>query len=170
MLLSSAGYFATDYSSNKSSKIIYNSIEFKQDSNGYWNFETKEGNFKTFYNPEQTQTIKLEITSSILNLTEKNLYIDVGNRESYSSEIVNEISNNLKGLVSKISPACVDASCQENYAIKNCSEDNIIRFNLVSENSSSQVLAKENCVVLNYRNNESAMVADAFLFRMLGLQ
>jgi len=169
MLMSTAGYFANEYASGSSNNVVVNNIKFKQNSNGYWDFSLNGNNYETRYNPQETANISITVQKNIGVYTNKPLYFGINTLEDVNSEGASEITRVLSKNILKSDFACLSQNCSEDYAIKDCSIDNIIIFQKSITNS-SRVYDKDNCVVIEYTLGESELASDAFIFRIFGLQ
>jgi len=162
LLFSTAGYFVMDFSGAKQEKINYNNIEFARNENGYWDFSIQGQTFMTAYNPSEVANVSLKLPKALGDFAGKVLYF-----ESSSSPIASsEISRNIGNYVARINFACLNEECKD-YAIKNCSVDNVI---IIKEAENESIIkTDENCVYISYALGEEAKTADAFLFRILGI-
>jgi len=167
LLFSTAGYFASDYASTQNPSIKYKGIEFKQNDYGYWSFIISKQEYITQFNPQDTENVSINAQKALGEYSGKVLYIASPGSKDYSENARTEISRNLYPWVTKENFVCLDQDCLEDYPIKNCSEDNIISF---QKSETSQVIANEKCIILEYKDGEAELVADAFIFRILGLQ
>ncbi|MBM3247618.1 hypothetical protein FJZ17_03725 [Candidatus Pacearchaeota archaeon] len=167
MLLSSAGYFASDYASNKANSIDYNNVNFKQNDYGYWDFELNSQKYTTLYNPLDVANVSIEAEKALGEYAGKTLYFASPGSEDYSEGARAEILTNLGYFISKTNFACLNSDCIEDYPIKNCSSDSLVLFELSNKSS---VKSKEKCIIIQYKEGEAELVADAFLYRILGLK
>lgn len=167
MLFSTAGYFVMDFSSEKTSKVMHNSIEFKQNEYGSWDFSTGGKSFQTLYNPEQTANISANIASTIYTYSGQPLYFSGIPVEDIPAYAMQEIAGNIGSLTARVNYACLDDNCSRDYAVKNCSNDNVIVFK-ESEINMTKVTQSEKCVQIEYASGEAERASDAFLFRILG--
>jgi hypothetical protein len=167
MLLSSAGYFASDYASNRATSITYKNIEFKQNDYGYWDFELNNQAYSTQFNPEETLNVSIIAEKALGEYSGKTLYFESPSSQGYSEGAKSEISGNIGSFLLKSNFACLDTDCSGDYPIKNCSMDNIIQF---EQSNNSIVKTNEKCVILEYKEGEAELVADAFIYRILGIR
>lgn len=167
LLFSTAGYFASDYASTQNPSIKYKGIEFKQNDYGYWSFIINKQEYITQFNPQDTENVSINAQKALGEYSGKVLYIASPGSEDYSENARTEIGRNLYSWITKENFVCLNQDCLEDYPIKNCSEDNIISF---QKSETSQVIANENCIIIEYKEGEAELVADAFIFRILGLQ
>jgi hypothetical protein len=168
MLLSSAGYFASEYSSGSTKKMTYHNLVLQQDSSGYWDFSIGSNRYQTRFTPLETENLTVNTMKTLLDYTGKPLYFGINGLEDINQEGVYELSKNLGSIVLKTDYACLTDSCSENYAVKNCSTSNIIIFQRSTTNA-SKVSDSENCVILEYNPGESELISDGFLFKILGV-
>jgi len=163
LLLSTAGYFVSDFTGGKQGKTVYNKIEFNQDDYGYWHFTLNGKEYVTMVNPYHAENITVDAAKSLGDYNGKPLYF-----EASSSQFgIYEISRNIGDIVQRVNYACMDENCSE-YAIKDCTS-NVISIKIADGNESS-VTAEENCVTINYAPGEEERAVDAFIFRLLGLK
>lgn len=164
LLFSTAGYFISDLTGGKKEKIVYNNIKFESDDNGYWHFLLQGKEFIVMSNPFQVENITINAQKALGDYVGKPLYF-----ESSSSQIgIYEISRNIGDYVERINYACLSENCSE-YAIKNCSTDNVVIIKM-AEGNKSFVKDNENCVSIEYASGEEGKAVDAFIFRLLGLK
>lgn len=168
MLFSSAGYFANDMFGNKAQVVKYNGIEFSQTDYGSWKSTVNGLSLETKYNPNQTKDLTNKVAKSLADYTDKPLYFAA--EPEYSSQEGNyEILTTLTNFVARADNACISKNCSLDYATKDCSKDNIIAFT-ASNSNVTEISSKDNCVYIKYAPGEAIMGADAFLFRLIGLQ
>jgi|SRR3989344_9514510 len=170
MLMSTAGYafYSSSYfdGSNNVENIVveYKGHEFSY-INGLWGSSIGGYNFQTTYNP-------LEVNSSLTTKTVndyvgKNLYFGVNSVEDINYLGNQELASNIGVVASKVLYSCLDKNCQQDYPIKNCSEDNIIIF--VDSEEEFRIVDNQKCVTIYTSNEYSAKAADSFLFGLLGI-
>jgi hypothetical protein len=169
MLLSTAGYFVFDFSEEKTGKVEYAGIEFLQTQYNTWTFSYEGNNYQFSYLPEQTSNISVSITQELTDYSNKPLYISANPIEDIPYTTNQEIVINLERIVQRINFACLDESCSQDYPVKNCSEDNIIIFE-ISNSNLSKVTQKEKCIVIDYVSGEEEMAVEAFLYRLIGIK
>lgn len=157
LLLSIAGY-ATFSNINENKREIrnYNGFELYED-NGLWKTELNGEEFK-FYNLPTDLVFSTEINVTLADIQGEPIYF-VG---SYPSTII----DNLRVIVLRMQGACIEnwICLNENYPIKNCSEDNILIF---AESEESKIYQEENCIYLEGNLNE---VSDKFIYKLLGIE
>lgn len=168
MLLSTAGYFANDMFGNKPQKIDYNGIEFTQTDYGSWKANIQGLSLETKYNPNQTKEISNKAGKSIGDYTNKPLYF-AAEPEFSSQESNYEILNTLNSFIARADNACITENCSLDYAFKDCLNDNIIILT-ASKSNTTEISSQDNCVYIKYAPGEAILGADAFLFRLIGLQ
>lgn len=168
MVLGTAGYAFFSGSRENVEKIKYNDIEFVLGENNLWGFEIQGSgqtfHFQTQYNPKETENISIPVFMTVNNYAGRTLFF-VGKGTAKQ-----EIIQNLWNFISKPNDACLDGYediCGEDVPIKNCSEDNII---IIEEGEYIEVNQEDNCVFISSPPEEQARVADAFLFRILGVK
>lgn len=168
LLGSYVGMFFFDSTGNSSteSKIEYNGVKFQRNSYGYWEFELYNQKFQTTYTPYDVENITLKTKKILGNYNGKVLYFSSEPIEKYPFSAVNEIGFNLASFVERSNPACMK-NCELNYPIKSCANDTLVVF---KEGNSSSIEDNGNCAVLNYASGEQTLVADAFLFKILGIK
>lgn len=173
MLFSTAGYtfYNTDiFKKNTSKKTInYNGIEFKPTDYDTWQFEISGFAFETKFNPEQTENASVIMTKTIQDYQGKILYLGIGEKNEIFQAGNREILKNLDQFILRSNFACLSENCEENYPIKNCSESNIVSFKN-DESSFTRIRDEEDCVIIYSSEEDAEMAADAFLFRILGIQ
>ena len=164
MLLSIIGYSLSGRSGQKESegKIIYNGVEFIQKA-GYWTLETESFQFIFSYNPKEVVQIdsELKYLDSYLN---KPLYI-----QTDSNEAATEIYTNLKQIVQRIQPACLndsDNECKGNLPFKDCSNN----FIIIQESNLTNIYQNQSCVFISGPKEDLIKVTDEFLFKILGIE
>lgn len=164
MVLSTAGYSFFSGSREETNKIKYNGIEFILNENNLWQFKIQNFEFLTSFNPEETQNISVPIFSTINDYYGKPLFF-LGQGEARQ-----EIERNLGNFFSRSQDTCIkeyENMCEEDTPIKNCSEDNII---ILKETENIEINQEENCIFIFSPYEEQIRVADAFLFKILGIR
>lgn len=164
MVLSTAGYSFFSGSGEEREKIEYNGLEFFLNENNLWNFKIQNLDFSTQYNPEETLNISTPFFMTINDYIGKALYFSGENTGAKQ-----EIARNLLNLVSRTQEVCVESlECvNKDLPIKNCSRDNII---ITRELDTIEVYQEDKCIFLSSPYDEQERVADAFLFRILGVR
>jgi hypothetical protein len=166
MLLSTAGYFVMDFSSQKANSIKYNNIEFKQ-IDGYWQFSLNGQSFSVVYNPLETENISAGITSNFYSYANQPLYFSAEPIEEIPGA-TQEILRNIESLTLRNNYACLDDNCSQDYAIKDCALDNVIIYQ-ESKNNQTKITQEGKCVRILYASGEAERASDAFLFKILGV-
>jgi hypothetical protein len=166
MVLSTLGYsfmsFGRGGEQGRKTKSSYRGIDFNLGEYG-WNFEVQGLQFITQYLPEDTENISASIFINAQDYYGKPLYF------SYESlqEGVREIESNLNGIASRMQYACLYENCSQ-YAIKNCTSDNIIIIQESKENETF-ISQEDNCVTISASLGEIARASDRFLYKILGI-
>ena len=164
LLLSTAGYFVFDFTNSNSGKIEYKGVEFTQTDYGTWSFNAYGVDFQTRYNPLETLNISVLTSKNFQAYNSQALYLSANPIEDISVVSYEEILRNFASMLSRYNLACFEESCGQDYPIKNC-EDNMILF---KSSNNSRVYDVNGCVTIEYASGEELMVADAFLFKVLG--
>jgi hypothetical protein len=163
MLLSTAGYaIGNDRSdTNTASQIDYKGVTFVRNGD-YWNFNFKDQNFITQYNPEEVKDINVFVQSSLNDYFSKPLYF-----VTESGQLEMELAVNLKNSVLRIQSACIsEKNCENNLPVKNCSLDNVI---IVKEalNQTESIYQDRKCIFITAEYTNLTKYEDAFLFKIL---
>jgi len=166
MLFSTAGYFVMDFSGQKSSTVKYNNIQFKQNEYSLWDFVLNGQAYQTKFNPQDTQNISITILNNLASYSNQPIYFSGEPIEDISGLGMQEILKNIQTIVSRSNYACLSLDCSGNYAIKNCSNDNMIIFK-TSSNNQTLITQEDKCVRITYAAGEAERAADAFLFKIL---
>ena len=169
MLFSSLGYFASDITGSKKVSQTYNGLEFTQTDYGTWTFSANDLDFETKFNPSQTENISISLGKNLGDYSNRPLYFGADSAAEISTLGNNELARNIQNFVTKMQASCLTESCVEDNPIKNCSSDNVLIFKSSSDNS-SRINADDNCITLEYSQGDEERVADAFLFRIFGVQ
>lgn len=173
MLLSTLGYafFSSDRNNagTESTKVEYNSIIFNQNENHLWNFDISGYSFETNYNPKDTENISVIMTKTVKDYQNKVIYFGADAKEDISQEGNQEIYANINRFILRSNFACLSENCTEDYPIKNCSDNNIIIFKEDDEGI-TKIRDDGGCVYIYYNQNDEMRAADAFLFKILGVQ
>jgi hypothetical protein len=168
LLFSSAGYFANDMFGNKAQTINYEGIKFTQTDYGSWKAEVQGLAIETKYNPNQTKEVLNKAGKTLADYSNKPLYF-AAEPEFSSQESNYELVSILTNFVARIDNACMNDNCSLDYAKKDCLKDNVILF-MPSSSNITEIVSKDNCVYIKYAPGEAILGADAFLFRLIGLQ
>jgi hypothetical protein len=163
LVLSTAGYAFYQTGKGKVKKLDYRGVKFVLDEDSLWHFSISGQEFSTTYNPKQTENISGFLSLNLQNYVGKPLYF------SYNSnrQGIEEITKNIARFVLRVQFACLDG-CQEDLPVKNCTDtDNII----VTKNINETLIKQENnCVYILAREDDAVRAADAFIFKILGIQ
>ena len=169
MILSTAGYafFSGSKSETAEKKVEYNGIEFILEESGLWSFEIQNFQFLTQYNPEETENISVPIFLNINDYANKPLFF-----AGEDTTARQEIARTFQKFASRMQDACVVnyeelSACKEDLPIKNCSQDNII---FIKDSEFIETRQEVNCVLISAPYAEQTRVADAFLFKILGIR
>jgi len=172
MLLSSIGYAFMSFEDNGSgsSKIKIKGVEFSKTENGVWSFNYGNKDYEVFYNPEQVNNISVITSKSLGNYYNLPLYFGINSIADINNNANYEIARNLQGVMLKSQLACLNENCssENNYPLKNCNEDNIIIFK-ESLTNTTKVSENNKCIVIEYTIGQEQRVADAYLFKLIGL-
>jgi len=169
MVLSTLGYAILSSEKEISrEKLEYNGIKFTQTEGGYWQFQAQGISFLTQYAPKDTENISSAIFIGPGNYAGKTLYF-IGEEAPSKSEIILNFNGRL---VSRVQPGsvCLKANedkCNNDTPVKDCSTDNII---IIEESNETKITQDENCVTIAAPYQEQARAADAFIFKILGVQ
>lgn len=168
MLFSAIGYtFQSAFEKNQIEKVTYNGFEFVK-YGSYWVTQINGEDFLFQYNP-----LEIEERNISLNLIEtyysRPLYV----YPSETNEAIIEIRRNLdplfrKNIVQRVQEACVsEEECKDkNLPTRDCSEN----FIIVRESEESKIRQTRNCVYLEGKKEDFVMLADEFLFHLLGIR
>ena len=164
MLFGTLGYAfgggGSDSGGGNSNKINYNGFEFVN-QNDLW--YTLIGNFQFVfqYNPEQVEKIDSEV-NTLDKYYGKPLYIS-----GEEGEAKLEIQRNLYSVAQRMQDACLDEkNCEGNFPVKNCSDN----FIIIREAEIADIKQEENCVFIEGLEENITMVADEFLFKVIGIE
>lgn len=166
MILSTFGYAFFYNSDSEQQKIEYNKIKFTNSEYGTWLFKVNNLNFETLYNPLEVINISLQLSEQ--DYQGQKLYF-TSDLESSSQNAQLEISKNLGYLTTGIDFACLDESCELDKPIKNCSDSNIIVFNADNNINEPIITQEQNCLIINSSYADQEKIADAIVFRVLGI-
>ena len=163
MMLSILGYSLSGRNGEEQGeeKITYNGVEFIN-KGGYWILEAEKFQFIFTYNPKEVMQINSEI-KYLDSYIGKPLYI-----ESDSDEASTEIYINLKDIVQRMQPACLNESkCEnENLPIRDCSNN----FIIIQESNLTNIEQNQNCVFISASEEDLLKITDEFLFKILGIE
>jgi hypothetical protein len=159
MLFSVIGYSFKGFSSDEVERKNYGGIEFQLTERG-WYFSIQGLEFIMQYLPEDTMNISTNITLDTQSYVNSPLYFSTDSLP----EGIREIEGNLYNIVPRMQYACLDENCTE-YAIKNCSEDNII---IIKEYNETFISQEDNCITIYTINDEVIRASDRFLYKIFG--
>jgi hypothetical protein len=172
MLLSSLGYAFMSFEREDStaSSVKYNGINFAKTSQGTWTFNLGDKSYETIYTPVDVANIAVTIGKNLGNYYNLPLYFGINSASDISSNGDYEIAKNLDGIIVKSQFACLNENCTwtNDYPLKNCNSDNIIIFKQSLTNI-SKVTENNKCVIIEYNLGEDQKAADAFIFKLLGI-
>ncbi len=168
MFFSVAGYsfMGGDEESNKK-KIIYNGFEFVKQNN-FWLLGMENFVFAFQYNP--TQVEKMYSGVNLLNTYyEKPLYVFSENKDA-EAEIYRNLHPQFNPIVLRMQSACFDEErCGEDLPIKTCGGEEY-NFIIIEESEKIGIEQNESCVFIRGPQENLTMIADEFLFKMLGVE
>jgi len=172
MIFGTVGYaFFSNPTDNNKAKITYKGIEFILNENNLWQFKVQNLGFETQYNPKETENISVPVSASVYTYSGKPLFF-LGQGAAKQ-----EIARNLWNVLSRApQDGCIksyEKLCGDNTPIKNCSEDNIIiiqeqNYTEISEED-IEIKQEDNCIFIAAPYAEQGRAADAFLFKILGI-
>ena len=166
MTLSTVGYALSTRNENSESKIVYKNIEFIKNSE-YWYFNSNGQQFVTKYNPQETENVSVGFLYLKLNdYSNEPLYF-VGNFPDAGYEL----KRNLYPFALRIQDACIKGiNCSiENLPVKNCSSDNVIIIKEPIKGDKERISQEDKCAFINANFENQTIYADAFLFKILGI-
>jgi len=163
LILSTLGY-SLQSGTGGDKTIVYNGFEFVY-KNGFWTI----GSFAFKYNPEEVSNIDsvLDDASFYEGLP---LYLYSENTDAEA-----EIRVNLGQIAESVNDACPEktgvpgANCGEEIPVISCnsSSDNFI---ILRKSENQDIRQKNNCVYIEGPEQELAMLADQFLYKILGIK
>jgi hypothetical protein len=168
MLFSTAGYFVMDFSSSKQNTITYNNVDFTKNDYGLWAFSLNGNTYQTIFNPQETENVSANIGATIYQYSNQPLYFSAEPIEDIPDYASQEIIQGIGNFIARVNYACLEDNCTRDYAIKNCSIDNVIIFK-ESEFNRTKITQEEKCVKIEYSAGEAERASDAFLFKILGV-
>lgn len=163
MLLSVAGYSIQSWTGKET--LAYNGLEFVY-SNGFWTI----GNFAFKYNPEEVSEISA-ILNDVSFYEELPLYL-----YSESNDAEAEIRVNFRQIAEGINDACPEetevsgAECEGEAPVIYCDDGSSDNFIIIRESNNKDIRQKNNCVYIEGPQQELTMLADQFLYRILGVK
>jgi len=168
MLLSVVGFaiqFGLGTNPKGEETLDYNGLEFVY-ANGFWSI----GNFAFRHSPEEVP----EVGASLSDATFYQglpLYL-----YSESDDARTEIRVNLRQIADGVNDACPEeaevpgAECSEEAPVISCDEDSLDNFIIIRESPNTDIRQENNCVYIEGPQQELAMLADQFLYRILGVK
>ena len=161
MIFSVAGYAFYDTGREKIDEKKYKELDFILKEDGLWHTEIQGYDFSTIYSPEDTENISGLLTSNIQSYMGKPLFFSYGSE----TEGIDEITRNINRFVSRVQYVCLDENeCEGDWAVKNCTEDNII---IINEDNETLIKQEGNCVYILARERDITRGSDAFVFKIL---
>lgn len=167
MVFSVAGYafFSGDDEEGIQEETKYNGVKFLLGGNGLWYFNLQNIDFLAQYSPQETENITLPYLNLVNSYSGKPLFF-LGQGDARQ-----EIERNLWSIISRVpQDGCIEDYedlCEEEAPIKNCSKDNVI---IIQEKNETSIIQEDNCVFISAPYEEQARVADAFIFKILGIR
>ncbi len=166
LVLSILGYALFSKPENtQTRKLTYNDVVFTFDGR-MWHFSLNGHNFATVFSPMNTTNISLpgNLEEIFANYTSAPLYFVTSNIDA-----VDELVRNLGFFIPRAQLACIQGEkCEGNLPVKNCQEHNII---IIKDSpNESGVSIKQNCLIIEGSYEEQLRIADAIIFRLLGVQ
>lgn len=161
MLLSTIGYsfFSVDDTSSGNGKVKESGLEFSK-VNGGWITKINGLDFNFQFLPSEVKDIPVTTSFTLSDYTGKTVYF------VNSGSIASEILSNLNSYILRAQEACLKGEpCGKDLPIKDCSEKLIV-YKEGKEGSEANVYQDQNCV---YLEGESIKAADAFLYKILGV-
>jgi hypothetical protein len=160
MFFSVLGYAFGGRENEDIEKINYNGFEFVN-QNSLWFLDLGGLNFVFKHNPKEVEKI-YSLLNPVNNYQGLPLYIS-----SESDEAQLEISRNLNQIVQRMQPACLKKyECEGNWPVKNCTDN----FIIIKKDDISKITQEDNCVFISGPQENLTMIADEFLFKILGVE
>lgn len=167
MTLSTVGYaLSTRDNNEETNKIKYKDIDFVKNSE-YWYFTLNGQEFATRYNPKEVENVSIGFLYLKLN--------DYSNEPLYFASNFQdanyELKRNLYPFALRIQDACMNKlNCSvPNLPLKNCSSDNVIIIKEPVKGDKERINQEDRCVFINANLENQTIYADAFLFKILGI-
>jgi hypothetical protein len=162
LLFSSAGYFISDFSSEKKEVVYYQGIAFTKLETGYWQFSLGKNQYQVLNTPDEIKHIQIEARKAVSDYLNKPVYFE----DNFPYIILEEITNNVGGFFERVGYACLESNCS-NFPVKNCSS--MVLIAKPSEKNKSLIKEDNNCVYIEYAEGEETKSADSLIFRLVGL-
>jgi len=157
MFLSIIGY-SIQSGLGKEKTLTYNGIEFVY-TNGFWTV----GNFAFKYSPE-------EVPETSANLNDASFYEGLPlYLYSESADAEAEIRVNLRQIANSLLNACPESVCNEEAPVISCNEDSE-NFIIIRKNTKTDIRQENNCVYIEGPEQDLAMLADQFIYKILGVK
>jgi len=157
MVVSTAGYSLMSGDGEDTSKVKEQGFEFnKQDS--LWKTTIGGEVFAFRYLPSEVSNVSIDGNYDLNSYRGKVIYY------TSNSEGLVEILGNIGAYIIRYQGACLNGSiCEDNLPVKNCDENIFI----YEPGNDTKVYKNESCV---YLVGDSVKAADAFLYKILGVQ
>ncbi len=163
MVGSVLGYAFGREQKTESEEIIYNNFEFVK-SEGFWNTVSGSYQLSFYYNPKETGNINT-VLNPLSAYSNKPLYIYSENNQA-DMEIYRNLFYQNK-IVQRVQYACLDGEkCAENSPLKTCADN----FIIIKEGNTTQILQKDNCVIIEGEKGNLTKLSDNFVFKLMGIQ
>lgn len=164
MVFGTAGYAFYSKTDNTIEKKTEGGVEFISNGAGMWEFEVQGVKFLTQYTLEDTRNVSVFVFKTITDYSQRPLFfLDSGVARE-------ELTRNLRSVVPRIQDGCIkdyEDRCEENAPIKECSIDNVL---IIEDSEEIKISQEENCILIQAPYDEQLRVADAFLFKILGIK
>lgn len=164
MILSTAGYFVSDFSNSSTSNIEYKGVTFKQTDYGTWKSKLSGQEIETRFNPTEMENISVSITKTIADYSQTT-YFTAEPIEDLPQSSISLLWANLGKFSQRLNLACYEKDCGMNYPVKNCST-NLIVFR---QSNLSRISQSDNCINIYSPAGEEEKVLEAFFFKIMGL-
>lgn len=153
----------TENSVNTANSVSYNGFKFIE-QNGFWSLNQDNFNALFRYNPKEVPRINSKL-KNLNNYIGKPLYV-----YSEDSLAESEIYRNLQKSVERMQNACFEKKgCNENVPVKTC-ESNFIIIKENSNNKTSGIIQKNNCVFITGEKGNLTKLTDEFLFKLMRIE
>lgn len=164
MLLSTAGYAFYGREKEGVQKIKYNEYEFVLQNN-YYLLKLGSYTFGFRTSPFSSNVIVQNELKKLNDYADKPIYI-----YSEESDATYEVYMNFKQVSQRIQNACPkNSSCEKefpNLPIKDCSEN----FIIIEEGEKNLLRQEGNCAYITFKQNESLISVDEFLYKIIGVK
>ncbi|MEX0932539.1 MAG: hypothetical protein WDZ77_00350 [Candidatus Pacearchaeota archaeon] len=167
MLFSTLGYAFQFIGDNDGTGILpdsetfnYNGFEFREQS-GFFILSKDGKNFIFRNHPANVPNFNLEL-NSFESYLDRPLYIN-----SESPGASSEIRTNLIQFVDGLKEGCFKDNCKEEFEKITC-EDNFIQIR-INENGENLMTKEGNCVFIEGKEEDLDLLADSFLFEIIGV-